>query len=243
MNISDSLPFMPQTESLDLYPNDAADFLLHKVDWEKVIDLGKSTHFGALEPPPPLFDPVLKELQISGSVVTMSFDHSMALGGDIPEITLNGRRAELVVLDEDALTLGFDMAARPDTTHRGLENVNPSEDMDTVWLSTMGFALSDGLMLCGPTDPQAGVVKDFQLGEDQLMVTELLVDVWEPGRSLAPWLQFTQQGADGVLRVDELGRGDFSDALQMTLEDFYHHNPHITNLGADDLRQLGGFDL
>ena len=243
MNMSDSLPFLPQTESVDFYPYDAADFLLHKVDLEKVIDLGKSTHFGALEPPPPLFEPILKELLVSGFVVTMRFNHCIPLDSDIPEIVLNGRHAAWGVRDADALTLGFDMAARPDTTHRGLENVNPSEDMDTVWLSTLGFALSDGLMLCGPADPPADVVKDFQLGEDQLVVTELLVNVWEPGRSLAPWLQFTQQGSDAVLRVDERGRGDFSDALQMTLEDFYRHNPHITNLGADDLRQLGGFDL
>ncbi|MDZ7813572.1 MAG: hypothetical protein U5L74_10800 [Ideonella sp.] len=46
-----------------------------------------------------------------------------------------------------------------------------------------------------------------------------------------------------MLRIDDSGQGDFQDALQMTLEDFYRHNPHITNLGADELRQVGGFDL
>lgn len=243
MNMTDPTEALPPAESINLYPNESAAFLLQKVDWEKVIELGKSSEFGPLEPTAPSLEPALKQLQISGTALTMTFEHRMPWGSEIPEITLNGRRAELLVLDQDALTLGFDMATRPDITPTGRGNVNLSDDMDTVWLSTMGFALSDGVMLCGPAEAPSGGVKDFLLGEDQLVLTELLVDVWEPGQSLEPWLQFTQQGADGVLRVDESGQGDFRDALQMTLEDFYRHNPHITNLGADELRQVGGFDL
>lgn len=243
MNIPIPLEALAHMESIELYPNESAAFLLQKVDWEKVIELGQSTEFGTLTPMAPLPEPALKQVQISGTALTMTFEHRMPWASELPEITVNGRRAELLVLDCDALTLGFDMAARPDTTTTGRLNVNLNDDMDTVWLSTMGYALSDGVMLCGPTEPPSGVVKDFQLGEDQLVLTELLLDVWEPGQSLDPWLQFTQQGADGVLRIDDSGQGDFQDALQMTLEDFYRHNPHITNLGADELRQVGGFDL
>lgn len=234
--------------------NESAEFLLQKVAWDEVIALGQSTVFGATEEvsmwstlaedwnaalPP---QPVLKDVQIEGSMVTMTFDKHLPAGHEIPEIRLNGQRAELVVLDREALTLGFDTAPDLACLFERQNNVNLSDDTDKVWLSTVGFALSDGLMVCDPV-AQPERVQDFLLGEDQLVITDLLVDVWAPGQSLQPWLDFTQEGLDGVLRVDESGQGDFSQALHMTLEDFYRHNAHITNLSADDLRQLGGFDL
>lgn len=231
--------------------NESAEFLLQKVAWDQVIDQGQSTAFGASEavstwsslaedwdaPLPP--QPVLKDVQVLGSMVTLTFEQHLPTGYEIPEIRLNGQRAELVVLDQDALTLGFDIAPDLATLFERQPNVNLSDDTEKVWLSTMGFALSDGVAMCGPMERPA-VVQNFQLGEDQLVVTELLVDVWEPGQSLGRWLEFTQHGHDGVLRVDERGQGDFSHALHMTLEDFYRHNAHITNLNADDLRRMGG---
>lgn len=237
-----------------LYLNESAEFLLQRVAWDQVIDQGKLPELGSPEATsgwasltedwnaalPP--QPVLRGVQIHGSMVTMTFEQNLPGGHEIPEIKLNGQRAELVVLDRNALTLGFDTVPDLAKLFERHPNVNLSDDADKVWLSTMGFALSDGLMVCDPVERQERV-QDFQLGEDQLVITDLLVDVWEPGQSLQPWLEFTQDGKDGVLRVDERGQGDFSQALHMTLEDFYRHNAHITNLNADDLRQLGGFDL
>lgn len=121
-------------------------------------------------------------------------------------------------------------------------DVSLNEDMDKVWLSTMGFAHSDGVIFLDPIE-RPEVVQDFHLGEDQLMITSLLQDQWRPQQSLAPWVEFRQSGAHGVLRVDMGGQGNFSRGLTMTLQEFYRHNPHITNLTADDLRQMGGFDV
>ena len=120
--------------------------------------------------------------------------------------------------------------------------IDLTDDMDKVWLSTMGFAHSDAIIFLGPIE-RPEVVQDFRLGEDQLMITSLLQDLWRPHQSLAPWVEFTQAGTHGLLRVDEGGQGNFSAGLTMTLEAFYRHNPHITNLSADDLRLLGGFDV
>ena len=121
-------------------------------------------------------------------------------------------------------------------------DLNLSEEADKVWLSTMGFAHSDGVIFLDPVE-RPEVVHGFQLGEDQLAIASLLQDLWRPHQSLAPWVEFSRIGLHGVLRMDERGHGNFSSGLTMTLAEFYRHNPHITNLTADDLRLLGGFDV